>query len=89
MRGLIRPIVFVGGPPTFVEIHDRREAAVVADAFAAQWRYIHGTATADDLAPYRDIRIDGRAVETDPDALDEWGRRGEFDLAEVYRELFS
>ncbi len=84
-----RPIILVGAPPTFFETHDPNEADLASEVFAAQWRYVHGRATEHDLAPYQGLSLAGQVVETDPDALEEWARRGEFDLAEVYREMFG
>ncbi len=89
MHGITRPIVFVGAPPTFVETNDRVAAEVAKNVFAVQWDYVHGNASAGDLAAFRGVQVGARIVETDPDALDEWGRRGEFDLAETYREMFG
>ncbi len=83
------PIVFVGEPPTFLDTNDPAEAALAGEVFFVQWQYIHGRATALDLLAYYGRRIGGRQVETDPEALIDWARRGEFDLAEVYREMFG
>jgi hypothetical protein len=83
------PIVFEGEKPTFIETSDPHDAQTASAVFAVQWRYVHNSASPHELAAYRDVWIAGKRVETDPDALDEWARRGEFDLAEVYRELFS
>lgn len=84
-----RPIVLVGGPPTFITTNDPDEARLAAEVFAAQWRYVHHQASDLELFSYLGLRIAGRMVEVDPFVLDEWARRGEFDLAEAYRELFS
>ncbi len=84
-----RPIVLVGEPPTFITTNDPDEAGLAAEVFAAQWRYVHHQASETELLSYLGLRVAGRMVEVDPDVLDEWARRGEFDLAEVYRELFS
>lgn len=84
-----RPIILVGVPPTFFETDDPREAHLAGEVFAAQWRYVHGRTTEQDLARYQGLLLAGATVETDPDALEEWARRGEFDLAEVYREMFG
>jgi hypothetical protein len=89
MPSSIYPIVLVDVGPTFIETSDPSEARVASAVFRAQWRYVHGTGTRADLYSHRGIQLAGETVETDPDALDEWARRGEFDLAEVYRELFS
>jgi hypothetical protein len=75
--------------PTFIETSDPHEARTAEAVFTLQWRYVHGTASPTELFRYRGVQVAGQMVETDPDALDEWARRGEFDLAEVYRELFS
>jgi len=83
-----RPIVLVGEPPSFIETDDPEEASLAAEAFATQWAYVHYQADASDLFPYQGQQVAGRPIETDSDALDEWARRGEFDLAEVYREMF-
>lgn len=84
----VLPIVLDDGP-SFVTPAYPGEAQRVAEIFAVQWRYVHGDADPAELRQYRGQRIAGRLVETDPDVLDEYARRGEFDLAEVYRELFS
>ncbi len=84
----VRPIVLDEGP-TFVTTADPVTAGLVVDIFAVQWRYVHGDADPAELAQYRGIRFAGRLVETDSDVLDEYARRGEFDLAEVYRELLG
>ncbi len=84
-----RPIVLIGEPPTFIETDDPDEAKLAGEAFAAQWRYVHGQAAVTELWPYLLRRVAGRFIETDPVVLDDWARRGEFDLAEVYRELFG
>lgn len=84
-----RPIVLVGEPPTFIETPDEDEANLAAEIFAVQWRYVHNNATEIELLPYWGLTIAGREVEIDWQVLDEWARRGEFDLAEVYREMFG
>jgi len=84
-----RPIVLQGEPPTFVEIEDPDEARLAEEIFATQWRYLHGRADAFDLSALDGRRINGRLVEIDPQVLADWARRGEFDLAEVYREMFG
>lgn len=89
MPSFIHPIVLVGAGATFIETDDPAEAALAGRVFAAQWRYVHGRALPAELFGHLGLRVAGRLVETDPAALDELGRRGEFDLAEVYRELFG
>lgn len=89
MRKYRRPIVLIGETPSFIETDDPAEAKLVGEAFAAQWRYVHGQAAVTELWRYMLLRVAGRFTETDPVALDEWARRGEFDLAEVYREMFG
>jgi len=84
-----RPIVFDGEVPTFVEIDNPDEARVAAEIFATQWRFVHGRADAFDLLAYHGRTVNGRPVEINPDALLNLARRGEFDLAEVYREMFG
>ncbi len=84
-----RPIVLVGEPPTFIETDDPDEAGLAEVVFATQWRYVHRGDNTSELYSFFGLRIAGRMVETDPNVLDEWARRGEFDLAEVYRELFG
>lgn len=83
------PLVVVGEPPTFVAVHDSAEYRLAHDALATQWQYVHGRAPAEELLGFLGLRVDGRLIEVDPDRLEEWAWRGEFDLAEVYRELFS
>jgi len=85
----IYPLVVAGEPPTFVTVHSHDELRLAQQAFATQWAYIHGNANQDDLLGFLDLRVDGRLIEVDPDVLEDWARRGEFDLAEVYREMFS
>ncbi len=85
---LFRPLVTVNDGPTFIVVDNYYDADLASQAFVVQWRYVHFTANTEDLLPYRDLRIAGHAVETNPDVLDEYARRGDFDLAEIYRGLF-
>ncbi len=89
MSAYIRPLVVVDDGPIFLETFSWFEADLAATVFTVQWRYVHGRATPDELFSYLGIQIAGHTVETDPDVLDEYGRRGDFDLAEVYREMFG
>ena len=89
MPNHITPVVLVGAPPTFIETADPDELAVAREAFFAQWKYVHGDLPPEALQPFAGRRVTGRLIETDPDVLDEWARRGEFDLTEVYREMFG
>ncbi len=88
MSNFRSPLVTVEDGPTFIESADPQEAVDASAAFKAQWQYVHH-GTGRDLALYTGVVIAGRTVETDPDALDEWARRGDFDMTEIYRGLFS
>jgi protein-L-isoaspartate O-methyltransferase len=85
----VRPVVTVEGGPTLVPTSSAEDDLAAAEIFAVQWRYVHGTASADELLPYTGVIVAGRVVETDPDVLDEWARRGDFDITEVYRVMFG
>ena len=88
MQTYRQPLVTVEDGPTFIGTTDIQEAAIAAAAFQAQWQSAE-PGPGRDLAPYTDVVIAGRTIETDPDVLEEWGRRGAFDLAEIYRQMFS
>lgn len=86
----LQPLVVVGQPDTqFVVVRGSRAAQKAAEAFDVQWRYVGGGASADDLRRLAGLRVGGSEVEADPDVLDEVARRGQFEPAELYRELFS
>lgn len=89
MSDYVVPVIFVGEPPTFLVTDDPADAALAKRAFAMQWRYVHGQADAFDLLQFLGRQIDGRPIEIDPAMLLYWGLRAEFDLAEVYREMFG
>jgi hypothetical protein len=86
----LKPLVVRGEPGTqFVVVRGSGAAQRAAKAFAVQWRYVNGQATADELRRLGGLRIGGQDVEADPDVLDEIARRGELDPSESYRELFG
>lgn len=85
----LHPLVVVGEPPTFVETRNEYQHRLAKAAFRVQWNYVHGRATEDELLPFTGLRVDRRLIEVDPYALEHWAMAGEFDLAEVYREMFS
>jgi len=89
MPSFLLPLVTVQDGPTFVEANGSFEATIAKQVFSVQWRYVHNRATPDELLSYLGIQIGGHTVETDPDVLDEYGRRGQFDVAEVYRGFVS
>ncbi len=89
MPFLVKPLVTVDDGPTFIVTNSFLEAQLAADVFALQWRYVHFNADAEELLPYRGVQIAGHTVETQPGVLDEYARRGDFDLAEIYRGSFS
>ncbi len=89
MSEFVVPVIFAGEPPTFLVTDDPDAADLAREAFAVQWRYVHGQADAFDLLRFLGRHIEGRLIEIDPNALLDWAHRGEFDLAEVYREMFG
>jgi hypothetical protein len=83
------PIVFSEEPPTFLVTQDPADAELARRAFATQWAYVHGQADELDLLGFLGRQIDGRLIEINPNWLFYWALTGEFDLAEVYREMFG
>jgi hypothetical protein len=80
----------VDGELTFVATRGSGAAARVEQAFAAQWRFIHGRGSLEDLDPFRGVRIAGHEVETDPDVLERLGYQGYFaELDDIYREVLG
>lgn len=85
----MRPLA-VDGTLTFVATRGSRAAELAEQAFAAQWDFVHGRATADDVARFRGLRIAGHEVETDPDVLERLGYQGLFaELDEIYRDVLA
>lgn len=85
----MRPLV-VDGTLTFVATRGSRAAELAEQVFAAQWRFVHGRATAQDVARFRGLRLAGRVVETDPDVLERLGYQGLFaELDEIYRDVLA
>ena len=81
--------VVLDGEVTFARPRSAVEARLASQAFKIQWGYVHGDEPAEALAPFKGQLVNGRPIETSPRVLDELALHGEFDLSEVYRELFS
>jgi hypothetical protein len=75
------------GRRIFPPLYDSDEAGRAQEANAIQWRYVHNRATEAELARLRGWQIGGYPVESDPAVLLDVARRGEFEPADVYREL--
>jgi hypothetical protein len=84
----LRIRTFIGdGERRFVPLRGSRAAHLAEEANAIQWRFVHGNASPDDLGRLHDLRLAGYGVDADPGVLVAIARRGEFDPAEIYREL--
>ena len=84
----LRPLA-VEGEVTFVPIRGSHRAELAMEVFGVQWGFIHGHKSAADLAAYQGVRIGWRVVETDPDILELLGRRGEFEVSDIYRDFIE
>jgi hypothetical protein len=71
-----------------VAIRGSHKAQLAWDVFQTQWDFLHGQASAGDLAEYRGVRIGGRVVETDPRRLERLGAAG-FDVELASRLVVS
>jgi len=84
----LRIRTFIGdGERRFVPLRGSRAARLAEEANAIQWRFVHGIASAVDLARLGDLHLAGYGVDSDSGTLLAIARRGEFDPAEIYREL--
>lgn len=67
-----------------IALLDSREATVVGRHWSAIGRLLEtGDATA--LRPFEGRRVGGFVLETDPDVIEELGRRGELSFEDIYR----
>jgi hypothetical protein len=83
----VRTYISTEGERVFVAARGSAEARRAEDANALQWRYVHNEATEAELARIRGLVVDGVEAAADAKTLLEVARRGEFDPAEIYREL--
>jgi hypothetical protein len=84
----LRPLA-VDGEVTFVPVKGSAAADRVSDWFDVQWRYVTNRATAAEVEALPNVTVAGRRLERDPGVLEELARRGDFDLDDIYRDLFG
>jgi hypothetical protein len=82
---LLRVMVVLGsdGVTHEVEVRGSRAASLVSEHWAALQHYLH---TGDDsrLQALEGKTVAGIPLETDPDRIDEWERRGELEIDDIY-----
>jgi len=75
-----------GGVEHEVPIRGSRVAALVGAHWSAIGHYLE-SGDASRLMKLQGKRVAGRVLETDPDAIDAWERRGELQIEEIYSLL--
>jgi hypothetical protein len=86
----LRPLILEGASELeFVVVRGSRKADDAVWVFDIQWRYVTGQADKSELEQIRGIRIAGRTVESDPDALARLAAAGAIDPDDVYSALLS
>lgn len=78
MRALTRP-----DGPQDLDIQNSRDARRIG----LHWNAVkHLLATGDErpLAAFKNVRVRGHQLETDPDIIEAWARRGELDFEDIY-----
>ncbi len=86
----LRPVILEGGNElTFVPVRGSRAADRADAVFDVQWRFARGEADESELSTIADVRIAGRAVESDPTRLEFLALAGAIDPVEAYRETIG
>jgi hypothetical protein len=82
---LLRPmqILAEGGIEYEVVVRGSRAASLIGGHWSAIGYYLD-TGDASRLAHFRGKRVAGRTLETDPDVIDIWDRRGELQVEDIY-----
>ena len=85
-RAVRHMYVFSGGQLVNVDVRGSRKASEVSGYFSAVNHYL---TTGDDsrLQPFVGKTVAGYEYETDLDAIDEIGRRGELSIESIYRSV--
>ena len=83
----LRPVVVRGKDLLFLSVRGSHQAERARPAWDVQWRFVHGQASAQELARFGGLRIAGELVETDPGVLERLGDAGRFDPDDPYREI--
>ena len=84
---LIRPIA-IDDSIDFIDVEGPEQADLAQQIFAIQWDFVHGYVGRDALDQLP-ATFAGRPVVRDPRTLIALARRGDFDIDELYRELFE
>jgi hypothetical protein len=66
-----------------VKVRGSRAASLVGEHWSAVGHFLR-TGDESRLIPLRGKSVAGIRLETDPDAIEEWARRGELDIEDVY-----
>jgi hypothetical protein len=78
MRALV-----AGEGPRDVDVHTSREASIIARHWNAVKHFLW-TGDPRRVARFKGVTVAGRPLETDPDAIERWARRGELDFEDIY-----
>jgi hypothetical protein len=72
--------------PKFLPVASAAEASIVGSHDNAVKVYLY-TGKTTQLRPFAGIAIAGHTLETDPDGLDYWARRGDLDFDTFYKDI--
>ncbi len=69
--------------PQDVSVADSEDASMIGRFWNAT-RHFLNTGDEDAMLPFAGKTVGGRKLETDPDAIEFWARRGELEFEEIY-----
>lgn len=76
-------VLVAGAGPQDIDIHSSRDAGIVARHWNAVKHFL-GTGDTRRVARFRRASVAELRLETDPDAIERWARRGELDFEDIY-----
>jgi hypothetical protein len=79
----VMAVLGTGGVTHEVELRGSRQASLVGEHWAAVKHYLL-TGDVSLLAAFDGVVVAGIALETDPEVIDEWERRGELEIDDIY-----